>query len=219
MIESRIIKPGYYITASGNDGNKHVLNICKSAAVERPKDSYNVPTLMSEQRVYQQEETVYVYDCVFHESVLTNTKIEQDILDLAVQCVYDLFHVKLIPSTFDRTDDEYYGPYGWNDKTGTARTTKETLASQGEFEKEQIEKAKEILYGKQDSEATIQIHETQEEQVMDLKIQKEPTKKFVIEEIDTRERLENGKIVPDSKVKELPDGKLEITLMLPEIVL
>jgi hypothetical protein len=47
---TRIIQPGFYVRSIANDGSYHVLNLCKSKAVEAPTDSFNIPTLMSDQR-------------------------------------------------------------------------------------------------------------------------------------------------------------------------
>jgi hypothetical protein len=58
-----------------------------------------------------------------------------------------------------------------------------------------------------------------EDSSLDLKLPQQHQKKgIVIEEIDTRIRLENGKIIPDHRIKKLKDGALEIALHLPEIV-
>jgi hypothetical protein len=68
MESSRIIKPGYYIRALGDDKETHILNICKSKAVEKPKNSWDIPTLMSEKRLVhdknRNEISVRDYFCV-----------------------------------------------------------------------------------------------------------------------------------------------------------
>jgi hypothetical protein len=79
------------------------------------------------------------------------------------------------------------------------------------------------LFGKSESEATLHEVKFQQEDLedatIDLKLpEQQPKKGIVIEEIDTRMRLDNGKIVPDHRIKTLKDGALEITLHLPEIV-
>ncbi len=100
IYSSRIIKPGYYIKAMCKDNNRHILNMCKSKAVEISKDSYNIPTLLSEKREHNDKHgKVNVYDAVFNDSVLEKEDIKGDLLKLACSCISELFKVELMPSS------------------------------------------------------------------------------------------------------------------------
>ena len=49
----RIIQPGYSVRAKAqHDQYDHILNICKSKAIEKCSDTFNIPTLISEQRKF-----------------------------------------------------------------------------------------------------------------------------------------------------------------------
>ncbi|KAJ3324942.1 PIH1 domain-containing protein 2 [Boothiomyces sp. JEL0866] len=221
-IDSRAIKPGYYIKAESSNKSKHILNICHSKAVEDSPDNYNIPTLMSEQRTYREnpgnqeliKETYFVYDAVFHPNVYNKKHIEKDVRDLAVSCVLELFNVRLLPSTFQIVEEEYFGPYGWDDSKGKALTTDELKnktenhLSLGEIE--------EMLKGKNVNLPTAQISADQQDKMDEFKLklprENNPPSKPLIQEVKEAKKW----IIPDFSTKST-DECMEVIVFLPEI--
>ncbi|KAJ3274823.1 PIH1 domain-containing protein 2 [Terramyces sp. JEL0728] len=211
-IDSRAIKPGYFIKAQTSNRARHVLNVCHSKAVEGSADNYNIPTLMSEQReVIDDEGIIYVYDAVFNPNIFSQKTIEKDVRDLAVSCVFELFNVRLLASTFEVIQEQYFGPYGWDDSKGKALTTeelknrKETQMSAGEIQN---------LLAQNVPAPPIPITvtpETVEEFQLKLPNEKEETKPLIQE-------IKKAKdwIIPDYSTKNTGDC-LEVVVFLPDI--
>ncbi|KAK6096448.1 hypothetical protein MT418_003281 [Batrachochytrium dendrobatidis] len=124
---ARIVEPGIAVFATGtlaNGSNVHILNIGRSRAVPVETDPTNVPVVMSNPRVYvnMKGSVSNVYDAVFSYQVIdkckTNESYRKDVLNLAVSCVKETFNFDLDTASFQMKHDTYFGPYGWNDKTG-----------------------------------------------------------------------------------------------------
>ncbi|KAJ2995750.1 Bromodomain-containing protein 1 [Globomyces sp. JEL0801] len=217
---SRVIQPGYSVRATSNDKSLHMINICQCKAVKPSPDNYNIPTLMSEKRtVVEDSKTIYVYDAVFHPSVLQNKAIEKDVLDLAVGCILELFSVTLMPESTSRTDGVYFGPYGWDDRTGKPLTTKE-VEEQSLFGKHLFgpTELKEIL--------TRAPEEVKDEIALELNLQPvTPSTKPMIEEIkstSTTTLIDDFEpvvqmVTPKCTIKTF-DERIEFHIYMPEIV-
>ncbi|KAI8896699.1 hypothetical protein BC833DRAFT_659136 [Globomyces pollinis-pini] len=216
---SRVIQPGYSVRATSNDKSLHMINICQCKAVKPSPDNYNIPTLMSEKRsVVEDSKTIYVYDAVFHPSVLQNKAIEKDVLDLAVGCILELFSVTLMPESTSRTDGVYFGPYGWDDRTGKPLTTKE-VEEQSLFGKHLFgpTELKEIL--------TRAPEEVKDEIALELNLQPvTPSTKPMIEEIkstSTTTLIDDFEpvvqmVTPKCTIKTF-DERIEFHIYMPEI--
>ncbi|KAJ3227469.1 hypothetical protein HK099_001925 [Clydaea vesicula] len=101
---------------------KHYINFCKTADIKKPNDELDIPIILSELRVGEDEFGPYlVSDCIFSfetiKKVENNESFKNDIIDLAFGCIKETFEV-VLPATKLRQHalikNYYHGPFGWS---------------------------------------------------------------------------------------------------------